>query len=107
MLAEVIQARFDVFQVEVVALEVERTYWEQAAIRAEALKHFILGQGLRLLEEEGPGRFAEDLPAAGVDALLVELEFGSRFGIWASTRDVGTLSPIEKWPLLQQLLSVG
>jgi hypothetical protein len=32
MLAEVIQASFDDFQVEVVALEVERTFWEKATI---------------------------------------------------------------------------
>lgn len=63
------------------------------------------GEGLRVLEDEGLGRFAEDLPPAGVEALLAELEMGSKFTTWAGTRDVGPVTPIEQWPLLRQLLA--
>lgn len=46
MLAEVIQARFDDFEVEVVALEVERTFWEKATI-LHAEYHRPAGQPIR------------------------------------------------------------
>ena len=59
---------------------------------------------MRLLEDEGLGRFAEDLPVAGVEALLAELKVGAKFTTWAGTREVGALTPIEKWPLLGRLL---
>jgi len=77
------------------------------AVKVASLEPFVRGEGLRLLEDEGLGRFAEDLPEAGVEALLAELMVGSKFTSWASTREVGALSAIEKWPLLQQLLSTG
>ena len=74
------------------------------AVRATALERFVRSEGLRLVEDGGLGRFAEDLPEAGVEALLAELEMGSKFMTWASTREVGAVTPIEKWPLLRQLL---
>jgi hypothetical protein len=74
------------------------------AVRATGLERFVRSEGLRLLEDEGLGRFAEDLPEAGVEALLAELGMSSKFTTWASTREVGAVSPIEKWPLLRQLL---
>jgi hypothetical protein len=75
------------------------------AVKASALKRFVQGERLRLLEDEGLGRFAEDLPEAGVEAMLAELEMISRITNWVSTREVAPLSPIEKWPLLRQLLA--
>jgi len=63
------------------------------SIKTAALERFIQGEGLRLLEDEGPGRFAEDLPEAGVEALLAEFE--GRFqvynvGRYARGGDAGT-----------------
>ena len=77
------------------------------AVKASALERLVRSEGLRLLEDDGLGRFAEDLPEAGVEALLAELEMSSRFWPWASAREAGTVSPIEKWPLLGRLLAVG
>ena len=77
------------------------------AVKASALERLVRSEGLRLLEDDGLGRFAEDLPEAGVEALLAELEMSSRFWTWASAREAGTVSPIEKWPLLGRLLAVG
>jgi hypothetical protein len=77
------------------------------AVKAAALERFVRIEGLRLLEDEGLGRFAEDLPEPGVEALLAELEMGAKFTAWAGAREAGTASPIEKWPLLGQLLAAG
>jgi ATP-dependent Lhr-like helicase len=77
------------------------------AVGPEALERFVRSEGLRLLEDEGLGRFAEDLPAAGVDALLAEFEMGAKFQKWAGTREVSAVTPIEKWPLLRRLLAGG
>lgn len=77
------------------------------AVKAAALERFVRSEGLRLLEDEGLGRFAEDLPEPGVEALLAELEMSSKFTAWAGAREAGTASPIEKWPLLGQLLAAG
>jgi hypothetical protein len=77
------------------------------AVKAAALERFVRSEGLRLLEDEGLGRFAEDLPEAGVEALLAELKIGLKFTTWASTREVTALSPIEEWPLLMCLLASG
>jgi hypothetical protein len=77
------------------------------AVSAAALDRFVQSQGLRLLEDEGVGRFAEDLPGVGIEALLAELKLGFKFAAWASTRQVGPLSPIEKWPTLRDLMLAG
>ena len=75
------------------------------AVSAAALERFVRGEGLRLLEDEGLGRFAEDLPAVGVEALLAELEIGSKFSTWASTREVSPMCQVEGWPALRQLVA--
>lgn len=76
-------------------------------IEAPALQRFCRNEGLRLFEDEGLGRFAENLPPAGLEALLAELQVGPQFVNWASTREVGASSSIEQWPLLRQLLAAG
>jgi hypothetical protein len=77
------------------------------AVKAAALARFVRSEGLRLLEDEGLGRFAEDLPEAGVEALFTELKMSSKFTVWASTRELTALSPIEDWPLLRQLVAAA
>ena len=77
------------------------------SIKSAALERFVRGEGLRLLEDEGQGRFVEDLPEAGVEALLAELRIDQKFTTWAAAREVLPVSPIEKWPALKNLLASG
>jgi len=74
------------------------------SIKAAAVERFVGGEGLRLLEDEGLGRFAEELPEAGLEALLAELKMSSKFLTWASTREVAAASPVDEWPSLRHLL---
>jgi hypothetical protein len=50
------------------------------------------------------GRFAEDLPEAGVEAMLVDLRVAEHFMKWIRSRHVGDMSPIADWPSLAQLV---
>ena len=61
------------------------------------------GQGLRLLEDEGVGKFAADLPEAGVEAMCVDLRVADRFTQWLRSREPGDISPIAAWPTLERL----
>lgn len=73
-------------------------------VTGASLDRLARREGLRLLEDEGLGRFAEDLPEAGVEALIGELKVGSQLAAWASAREISALSPIQEWPALQNLL---
>lgn len=68
------------------------------------MDQFFRRQGLRLLGDEGIGRFAEDLPEAGVAAMLGDMEVADKFMAWITSRQVGDISPISDWPALAQLI---
>ncbi len=68
------------------------------------LARFVEQQGLRLLEDEGLGRFAAHLPVAGVDAMLSELNFAVRFADWLTTRELDSVQPVADCPALARLL---
>ena len=66
---------------------------------------FIENEGLRLLEDEGLGRFAENLPELGVSTLVTDLRVGERFMEWITTRYVTRPTPIRNWEWLKSLLA--
>jgi hypothetical protein len=57
-----------------------------------------------LLEDEGLGRFAENLPPIGVETLLTDLLVAETFMEWLQTREVSSALPIANWPVLAKLL---
>jgi hypothetical protein len=75
------------------------------SINKSVLERFVASEGLRLLEDEGLGRFAEDLPTIGIETLLTDLQIINKFMAWINTREVSSLSPIAKWPALTSLLA--
>ena len=69
------------------------------------LDRYFQTQGLRLLEDEGLGRFAEELPPIGVETLLTELRVADNFTKWLQTREVSSAFPIANWPALAALIA--
>ena len=69
------------------------------------LTRFIESEGLRPLEDEGLGRFAENLPEQGVVALLSALRVRERFTEWITSRQVIASRPICEWKHLKSLLA--
>jgi len=71
-------------------------------------KTFVAGfaenQGLRLLEDEGLGRFADALPSAGVQAMTAVLGFTTLLTDWLRTRRIVATTSLEKWPNIMKLL---
>lgn len=61
-------------------------------------------QGLRLIEDEGLGRFAEDVSDIGVKAMLAELQVGDHFKAWIEGRKVEMANSIAAWPTLKAML---
>lgn len=76
----------------------------QAADRAK-IDRFLHNQGLRMLEDEGLGRFADDLPIIGVETLLANLRVADNFMEWLKTREFSSTLPISCWPTLVALIS--
>ncbi len=74
------------------------------SIGKAALERFVAREGLRLLEDQGLGRFADALPSIGIETLLTDLGINQKFSTWINTREICPLSPIEKWPTLANLL---
>jgi len=72
-----------------------------------SLERYVRSEGLRLLEDEGLGRFAEDVPIIGIETLLEDLQASGNFVTWINTREVPPLSTIGKWPALERLLAPG
>jgi hypothetical protein len=82
--------------------------FDLAAIQAceqAGMERFFRGQGLRLLEDEGIGRFAENLPGAGVEAMLDDLRVTDHFMTWIRSRETSTVLPMANWPTLAALLA--
>jgi len=75
----------------------------QNSSQAGLQRHFQR-HGLRLLEDEGLGRFAEDLPTVGVETLLAEMRVATNFAEWLQTRKVSSAVPITNYPVLANLL---
>lgn len=71
------------------------------------LIRFIESEGLRLLEDEGLGRFANNLPEPGVVALVSALKVGERFIEWITTRQIAAPQPICERAGLKLLLMVS
>ena len=69
------------------------------------LERFFKNQGLRLLEDEGLGRFADNLPDAGVEAMLNDLRVADHFMEWIKSRETSSVLPISKWPTLAALIA--
>jgi hypothetical protein len=90
-----------------VALSVSPRFDAKAlqSINKSVLEKFVGAESLRLLEDAGLGRFAEDLPAVGIEALLADSQFSDKFATWVFTREVSPSSPIAKWPVLAKLLA--
>jgi hypothetical protein len=65
---------------------------------------FNESEGLRLLEDEGLGRFADDLPEPGVVALASAFRVSERFVEWITTRQVTPPQPISERACLKSLL---
>ncbi|MBM4257416.1 MAG: DEAD/DEAH box helicase [Deltaproteobacteria bacterium] len=68
------------------------------------LARFTGRQGLRLIEDEGLGRFAEDVSDIGVKAMLAELHVGDHFRDWIESRRVERATPIAVRPTLEAIL---
>src|SRR5439155_868192 len=69
-----------------------------------AVDRFSSEQGLRLLEDEGLGRFAAELPEQTVQNLLAELRVSDRFQEWLRTRVITSLGPRSERPNYSQIL---
>ena len=65
---------------------------------------FVESEGLGLLQDEGLGRFADNLPEPGVAALLSALRVRDRFTEWITTRQVTPPQPISERVWLKSLL---
>jgi ATP-dependent helicase Lhr and Lhr-like helicase len=68
------------------------------------LERYCQIQGLKLLEDEGLGRFAEELPSIGVETLLANLRVADNFMEWLQSREVSGILPISNWPALAALI---
>ena len=90
-----------------VALRIGRSFTsdELCKIEGSCVTQFTMIQGFRLLEDEGLGRFADELPPAGVKALTESLGISVRLTNWLLTRRVTAANSLEKWPSLQRLYS--
>ncbi len=75
-----------------------------SAVNAGQLNRFIAQEGMRLLDDEAPGRFAEHLPPTGVESMLNELGFAVRFKNWLTTRLILSEKPLGELPNLAALL---
>lgn len=71
-----------------------------------ALIRFNESEGLRLLEDEGLGRFADALPEQGVVALVSALRVAQRFAAWIATRQITPAQPICTRVGLESLLMI-
>jgi ATP-dependent Lhr-like helicase len=60
-------------------------------------------QGLRQLDEEGLGRFAENVTETGVRAMLADLRACHQFIKWVKTRETSNPSEVVNWPALAGL----
>jgi hypothetical protein len=106
VLRELYQGHFDKPVLAGIAIRVAPGF-NLAAIRKSdqaGLERYFQSQGLRLLEDEGLGRFAEDLPLIGVETLLTDLRVADNFLEWLQTREVSPALPIANWPVLAKLL---
>jgi ATP-dependent Lhr-like helicase len=90
-----------------IALSVSPRFEAKAlqSINKSALESFVASEGLRLLEDEGLGRFAEDLPTIGIETLLADLQISDKFAAWVNTREISPATPIAKLPTLATLLA--
>ena len=88
-----------------IALQVSRSFdtGELKSFGTAKLKRFLQIQGLRVLEDEGLGRFAEAVPAAGRDAMLNELNVENRFTDWITLREISPIADIGEFPQLASL----
>ena len=89
-----------------IALRVSREFDSETLRLANksVLTKILDGEGLRLLEDDGLGRFAEDLPSVGIQNMILESRIGSRLSMWLSTRHFQHTQPIREWPTLNKLL---
>lgn len=71
-------------------------------VRVDRIFH---NQGLRMLEDEGLCRFADDLPIIGVETLLANLRVADNFMEWIKTRESSSVLPISCLPTLVVLVS--
>lgn len=71
------------------------------------LKNCVAEKGIRLLDDEGIGRFGRHLPAPAIDCLLEELSFVERFSCWLKERTLTEPTSIDDLPRLKSLLIAG
>ncbi len=71
------------------------------------LTHCVAEKGIRLLDDEGIGRFGQNLPASIIDRLLDEFSFVERFRLWLKERTLTEPTSIEDLPRLRSLLIAG
>jgi ATP-dependent Lhr-like helicase len=90
-----------------IAVRVTRpiTAGELNAFATVKLERFVRLQGLRLLGDEGLGRFAEDAQAAGREAMMQELNFERRFTNWIKTRVILPVADLGNFPQLAALFA--
>jgi hypothetical protein len=84
-----------------------RSGFDGSSIEAPAtdrLKRSIARTGLRLLDDEGIGRFGSHLPPAIVECMLAEVAFVERFRRWLRERVVSKPKSIDDSPKLKSLL---
>jgi hypothetical protein len=107
VLRELYPSQFDKPVLAGIAIRVHQDF-NLAAIQGSShvgIERFLQGQGLRLLGDEGIGRFAEELPKAGVEAMLGDLRVADHFMTWIRSRKTSTALPMAKWPTLAALLA--
>lgn len=78
-----------------------------AATDSARLKRRVAEMGMRLLDDQGMGRFARSLLPVGIEAMVQEAGFATHFIQWLTRRSIPAARRLADFPGLERLVAAG